>query len=133
DLMCRLDTQQIAADVVHHALYALGFQAMIAGDLDRSIEIYACSAEKYHNLNSMYGLARIHHGGGQELIDTLRNQLFVDAVLRTDMPINLPEAYYWTTMLTKTANLLDPSYISTDTAFGKEVMYVHNQLQASTE
>lgn len=132
-LICSLDAGQYDASTTHHALYALGYQASIAGDLDTAVDLYTCSAERYQNPNSMYRLAQINFRGGQELVQTINGQFKVAATLEKQMPVDLPQAYYWVSMIFATAELFDPSYVDTSTSFGANATAMRDILRSTPE
>jgi hypothetical protein len=132
-LICSLDAGQYDAATTHHALYALGYQASIAGDLNTAIDLYTCSAERYQNPNSMYRLAQIYFRGGQELLLTINGQFKVAATLEEQIPVDIPKAYYWVTMLFATAELFDPSYVDTSTSFGTNATAMRDILRSTPE
>lgn len=90
ELINNLNNNLYPNNQIPEALQYLALKLMQGKNIDDSIRIYKCAAEKYYNMIAMYRMARVYKNG----TDNIKKQ-FPDAIIINEIKPDLKKAYFW--------------------------------------
>lgn len=131
-IVCDLQHAEAVDGLTHAKLNTLGFALMASGDMDRGLAFYACSAEEYANLNSMYRLAQLYYNGSDMLLRTYEGSDVTPNLSRA-VVVNHEEAFYWLALLINLSVQFETEYVDSNTGLGWNTIAMFDQLTNGPE